>query len=67
MWASCFINTNAINNINYFLLISGSNKETSYTLLALIMPALIGKILGSLAKLWLAEKRPAEKRPAEKG
>ena len=32
------------------------------TLLAFITPALIGEILGSLAKL-----KPAEKRPAEKG
>ena len=34
----------------------------TYTLLALITPALIVEILGSLAKL-----RPAEKRLAEKG
>ena len=36
--------------------------KSTITLLALITPALIGEILGSLAKL-----RPAEKRPAEKG
>ena len=39
-----------------------STTEICHTLLALITPALIGEILGSLAKL-----RPVEKRPAEKG
>ena len=41
MWASCFINTNVINNVNYFLLISGSNKETVF----ISVPAVSGKVL----------------------
>ena len=41
MWASCFINTNVINNVNYFLLISGSNKETVF----ISVPEVSGKVL----------------------